>query len=126
VPIAWYERFGLAPAAGQTWDDLDLLPAASDAPNWMQYLAGLDPTNADDVFRITAIRQTNGLPLQIEWWGGTNGPAAPYVVQGAVELDPGDWEPVGTAPRAAGVTVWTNPLPADPRRFYRILAPPDP
>lgn len=126
VPIAWYERFGLAPAAGQTWDDLDPLPAASGAPNWMQYFAGLTPTNPADLFRIIAVRSAGDQTVQIEWWGGTNGPATPYVVQGAPDLERGPWESIGTAPRAAGVNVWTNPLPVDLRRGYRILARPDP
>lgn len=126
VPIFWYERFGLAPGAEETWDDLDWRPAACGDPNWFQYVSGLTPTNSADAFRILDIQQTNGQPTRLEWWGGTNGPAAPYVVQSAPVLEPSAWESIGESPRAAGLNVWTNAAPADVLRFYRILAEPDP
>ena len=125
VPIYWYERFGLAPGAEETWDDLDWRAAASGDPNWFQYVAGLTPTNSADAFRILDIQQTADQPTRLEWWGGTNGPAAPYVVQSAPALDPSAWEPVGASPRAAGLNVWTNAPPAGGARYYRILAEPD-
>ena len=125
VPISWYERFGIAPGAEETWDDLDWRPAAAGDPNWFQYVAGLTPTNSADAFRILDIQQTNGQPTRLEWWGGTNGPAAPYVVQSAPVLDPSAWEPVGASPRATGLNVWTNAPPADGARYFRILAEPD-
>ena len=126
VPVAWYQRFGLAPPAGGTWDDLDPLPAAAGEPNWFQYVAGLTPIDSTDAFRILNIQQVAGEPTRLEWWGGTNGPAAPYVVQSTPVLEPSAWESVGTSPRAAGLNVWTNATPADDLRFYRILAEPDP
>ena len=126
VPISWYERFGLAPGDGEIWNDLDWQPAASGDPNWFQYVSGLTPTNPADAFRILAIQQTNGQPTRLEWWGGTNGPAAPYVVQSATVLQPSAWAPVGASPRAAGLNVWTNAEPAADFRYYRVLAEPDP
>ena len=125
VPVAWYQRFGLAPGAEETWDDLDWRTAASGAPNWFQYVAGLTPTNSADAFRILDIQQTADQPTRLEWWGGTNGPAAPYVVESAPVLAPSAWEPVGASPRAAGLNVWTNAPPAGGARYYRILAEPD-
>lgn len=126
VPIAWYQRFGLAPAEGGTWDDLDPLPAAAGDPNWFQYVAGLTPTNSTDAFRILNIQQAAGEPTRLEWWGGTNGPAAPYVIQSSPVLKPSAWESIGTSPRTAGLNVWTNATPIDDLHFYRILAEPDP
>lgn len=125
VPVAWYQGFGLAPGAAETWDDLDWRPAASGDPNWFQYVAGLTPTNSADAFRILDIQQGGGQPTRLEWRGGTNGPTAPYVVQSAPALDPSAWESVGASPRAAGVNVWTNAPPAGGARYYRILAEPD-
>ncbi len=125
VPVAWYQRFGLAPGAEETWDDLDWRAAASGDPNWFQYVAGLTPTNSADAFRILDIQQVSDQPTRLEWWGGTNGPAAPYVVQSAPVLDPSAWESVGASPRAAGLNVWTNAPPAGGARYYRILAEPD-
>ena len=126
VPISWYERYGLAPGAAETWDDLDWRPAASGDPNWFQYVSGLTPTNSADAFRILDIQQNGGQPTRLEWWGGTNGPTAPYVVQSAPLLEPSAWEPIGASPRAAGVNVWTGAPPAGSGRYYRILAVPDP
>ena len=126
VPISWYERYGLAPGAEETWDDLDWRSAASGDPNWFQYVAGLAPTNSTDAFRILDIQQTDGQPTRLEWWGGTNGPAAPYVVQSATTLEPSAWESIGASPRAAGRNVWTNAEPAEDFRYYRVLAEPDP
>lgn len=125
VPVAWYQRFGLAPAAGQTWDDLDALPAACGAPNWFQYVSGLSPSDPADAFQILRIRQAIGSPTLIEWWGGTNGPANPYLIQSALDLDFGPWQSVGSSPRADGLNAWTNAQPADALRFYRVQALPD-
>jgi len=126
VPIAWYQRFGLAPAQNQTWDDLDWLPAASTVPNWFQYRAGLDPTDPEDSFRVRAIQQPAGEPVRLEWWGGTNGPATPYLIQSTLDLQHGPWEPIGTSPRVPGWNIWTNDAPPEAMRYFRILAPTDP
>lgn len=125
VPIDWYQRFDLSPGSGGTWDDLDPLPSAAGTPNWFQYVAGLNPTNPADAFQILAIQQSTGQPTRIEWWGGTNGPATPYVIQSATNLELGPWNPTGSTPRANGFNVWTNPEPTDTIRYYRILAQPD-
>ena len=124
VPVAWYQRFGLAPGASETYDDLDWKLAVSGSPHWVQYLAGLDPTNRADVFRILEIRQVLGQPVRIGWWGGTNGPATPYLIQSAADLDLGPWNTVGSSSRAPGLNVWTNTQPAGALRFYRIQAIP--
>ena len=125
VPIVWYERFGLAPAPGGTWDELDLLPSAAGPPNWFQFVAGLTPTNPADHFRIETIELADGQPTRILWWGGTNGPGEAYVVESTPTMEPSLWQPVGSIPRAAGLNVWTNPSPAESGQFFRIRATPD-
>lgn len=126
VPIAWYERFGLAPGGGETWDDLDLQAAASGAPNWFQYLSGLDPTEPDDHFIIRDIQRREGAPSVIVWWGGTNGPVAPYVIESTTNLFTGPWDAIGSSARVPGLNTWTNPVPGDRMEHYRIQATPDP
>ena len=123
VPVEWYQRFGLAPEAGGTWDDLDPLPSAAGSPNWFQYVAGLDPTDPADRFQILTIQQAAGQPARIEWLGGTNGPETPYVIQTTTNLDFGPWSATGSSPRVQGLNVWTNAPPADIKRYYRVLAP---
>ncbi len=126
VPIGWYEQFGMNPSTNGTWDDLDTLPAAGGTPNWIQYVAGLNPTNSTDTFRILSVRQENGQPLQIDWWGGTNGPATPYIIQSTFDVIHGPWESLGLHPRDSGVNTWTHADPDPAIRYYRILATPSP
>ena len=126
VPVEWYQRFGLAPGSSGAWDDLDPLPSAAGQPNWVQYVTGLNPTNPADQFHILTVHQAAGQPTRIDWWGGTNGPSAPYVIQSATNLEHGPWNPTGSIQRAAGLNTWTNTEPADVKRYYRILAQPDP
>ena len=126
VPIAWYLAFNLHPGDGQTWDDLDHLPAVGGDPHWRAYRAGLDPLLPGNRFEILGVRQTLGEPLRIEWRGGLHGPAKPYDVQSAPDLHRGPWESIGSSPRADGLNVWTSSVPADALRFYRIRALPDP
>ena len=125
VPVEWYQRFSLAPGSGDTWDDLDLLPSAAGAPNWVQYVTGLNPTNPVDLFEILTVQQAAGQPTRIEWWGGTNGPANPYVIQSTTNLEFGPWNSTGSIPRVEGLNTWTNAEPTDIKRYYRILALPD-
>ena len=123
VPIQWYRDHGLEPTQGESWNTIDLLPAASGDPNWIQYYAGLDPNDPDARFRIVEINRAAGQATFIHWRGGTNGPTAPYVVQSTTNLEIGPWATTGSAPRAEGLNIWTNPEPADVKRYYRILAP---
>ena len=123
VPVEWYQRFGLSPEDGGTWDDLDAAPSAAGLPNWVQYVTGLTPTDPADIFHILAVQQTAGQPARIEWWGGTNGPSTPYVIQATTNLEFGPWSATGSSPRVQGLNVWTNAPPADIKRYYRILAP---
>lgn len=123
VPIEWYQNHGLEPAPGESWDTIDLLPAASGDLNWIQYFAGLDPNDPDARFRIIEIDRIAGQPTLIHWRGGTNGPAAPYVVQSTTNLEIGPWASTGSVPRAEGLNIWTNTEPTDIKRYYRILAP---
>ena len=124
VPVEWYQRFGLAPDAGDTWDDLDPLPSAAGSPNWFQYVAGLNPTNPADQFQILTVQQAAGQPTRIEWWGGTNGPSTPYVIQTTTNIELGSWSSTGSSTRAQGLNVWTNAPPTEIKRYYRVLAPP--
>ncbi len=127
VPIGWYQQFGLNPSTNGTWNDLDTLPTAAGTPHWIQYVAGLNPTNALDTFRILAVRQGAGQPLQIEWWGGTNGPTSPYIIQSTLDVTNGtSWESIDINPRADGMNSWTAPNPATTTRYYRIRATPSP
>ncbi len=123
VPVEWYQRFGLAPEDGGTWDDLDAASSAAGLPNWVQYVTGLTPTDPADIFHILTVQQTAGQPARIEWWGGTNGPSTPYVIQATTNLEFGPWSATGSIPRVQGLNVWTNAPPADIKRYYRVLAP---
>ena len=70
-----------------------------------------------------AAHRAAGQSTFIHWRGGTNGPTAPYAVQSTTNLEIGPWATTGSAPRAEGLNIWTNPEPADVKRYYRILSP---
>lgn len=124
VPVEWYQRYDISPEAGRTWDDLDPLPSAAGSPNWFQYVAGLNPTNPADQFQILTVQQAAGQPTRLEWWGGTNGPSTPYVIQTTTNIELGSWSSTGSSARVQGLNVWTNAPPAEIKRYYRVLAPP--
>jgi hypothetical protein len=126
VPIEWYQQYGITPGVDEVWDALDTQPAASGDPNWFQYVAGLDPTDSNDIFHIRSIQQAAEQPVQLEWWGGTNGPSSPYLIQSSTNVDFGPWTPAGWSPRTEGVNIWSNAEPTDRMRYYRILAPMNP
>ncbi len=123
VPMDWYARFGLEPALGETWDDLDDKPSAAGAPNWTQYLAGLDPTDPAAVFEIRAVNRDPGMAATVQWLGGTNGPARDYILESA-PAPGGPWTAAGSVPRQPGLHAWTDEFSDGERRFYRVLAAP--
>ena len=126
VPTAWYQGFGILPANGQSWDALDFVDsAANGTPNWMQYPAGLDPTDIDSVFRILAIDTDEGRVPRIKWWGGLHGPPSPYVIQATTNPATGSWETIGTSHRAAGTNTWTGDEPLNGAPIFRIVAEQD-
>lgn len=96
VPVEWYARFGLEPGSGESWNDLDVIASAAGTPNWAQYMAGLDPTDAKALFQILAVRYDSGM-ARVEWRGGTNGLASDYMIQSAPAPE-GPWPHAGSSP----------------------------
>jgi hypothetical protein len=127
TPIAYYDQFGLTPAGEGvgTWEELDALDSDGDGvPNWQEFVAGTDPTSITSVFRILGATVTGG-NVQLDWYGGTNGPIAPYIVEGATSLvgTTIGWMNVTNRNRAEGVNSVTN-IPAQGMMFFRVLATP--
>lgn len=124
VPIGWYERFGLSPGPGMTWDSLDHQPSIAGPPYWQQFVSGLDPTDPAAVLRIFSIAPGPGQRPTLAWWGGTNGPSSVYLIQRAKDAA-SPWQTIGQSPRADGMHTWTSPAAFTGSDLYRIVAEPD-
>ena len=124
VPIGWYERFGLSPGPGETWDDLDHKPSVAGPSYREQFFTGLDPTDPASVLRIFSIAPGIDQRPTIEWWGGTNGPTSPYLIQRALDAA-SPWQTIGERPRVSGLHSWTSPAPFTGSEIYRIAVDPD-
>jgi len=130
IPISYYDQFGLtlAGAGVDTWEELDALDSDSDGvSNMDEFIAGTIPTNPASFFRILGATVTGG-NVDLKWYGGTNGPVIPYIVEGATSL-------VGTTigwlnmtneeDRVEGTNSWSG-TPGHSMLFFRVLATPDP
>lgn len=127
VPVDWFGRFGLAPTNWQALAEIEQQdPNGNGMPLWQEYYAGTNPTNAGDVFAITGFGLLADHAPYMEWWGGTNGSMAPYVIESATNLaDAASWQAVGSKSREEGTNTWFGLGSADAGpRFYRVLAVP--
>jgi hypothetical protein len=56
TPIAYYTDAGIGPEEGGDWDDVDYYDSDGDGMlNWMEYIAGTDPTDPLSVFLIVTV-----------------------------------------------------------------------
>jgi len=128
TPISWFARFNLAPQAGTDWDDLDLLDSDGDGvANWQEYIGGTDPTDATSYLHITNIEVSPYNIILLQWIGGTNGPASPYLIEGLADMNSPLrlWSTIGQVPRTSGTNTWQiQQLPSAPLRLFRIRALP--
>jgi hypothetical protein len=131
TPTSWYEGFGMVPTDFNltTWEELDEHdPDGDNMLNWMEYVAGTDPTDPTSVFRIVRVTTLADQNTHIEWLGGTTGPEEPYIIQRTLSLANPDWETVSEIHREEGINRWTsNDLSgsSSSSAFYRILALPE-
>ncbi len=129
--LSWFDQFDLMPAdAGvATFEQLlDVDSDGNDMSNWQEYIAGTDPTDPESMFRLLGVvlDPETGVTV-VNWYGGTNGPVSPYIVQTLDSLSGGtlSWETLtNAAARVPGTNFWQGPLEGD-IRFFRIQAIPD-
>ena len=114
VPKTWVDEYGLLPNGG-TDDEYE---AALKAPSgkftasgeplcrWHDYVAGTDPTDVNDLFRITAIEVVDGM-VSLSWSPDLRNadPPREYQVLGKESLIFGDWAPTNSASRFFRVDV---------------------
>lgn len=123
TPIAWLIDHRIPPGDDEDWDAADYVDSDGDgALNWQEYVAGTRPDDEESVLKIVTIHALQGLPVYLEWIGGTIGPVSPYIVDSSPTLIDPDWQPIGTRARVEGLNDWMGGEPLDDHRFFRIRA----
>jgi len=125
TPIYWLVENGLTNATYPTFAaaaeaDLDHDGMAT----WKEFLAGTDANDELSVFELIAHGQSDGSNY-VQWIGGTNGSALPFVVMGSSNLIHGGWmELDGNVERnASGTNTWWYENDT-PYQFLRIEVQP--
>jgi hypothetical protein len=118
VPFTWFDSWGVGRFPGQDFDG-DGFSALN------EYLAGTDPSDDANCFRIVKTWTENDL-VYIQFLGNDSGDATPYIVEGATNGLAGGWSVLDSSvPRVAAPAVtntWSGPvLPSGPA-FYRVKA----
>ncbi len=121
VPVTWLrETFGESAdyeaLAGEDSDD-------DGQANWVEYMAGTDPNDAEDSFRMVQPQADAGGGFTFRWNGSDrHGTHAPFQVWGSETLAPDSWVPLSPLllRNSAGVNEWTHENPSISPYFYQI------
>ena len=94
-------------------------PDGDGFPNWMEYLAGTNPTNAASKLRFTGIQSqlVNGQSQIVLHW--LTAPGKAYEVQWSSSLPGGAWNTLGTMSGDGNVSAYTD-SGTSAARFYRL------
>lgn len=115
---AWRQRyFETTEAVGDAADDAD--PDGDGSDNGDEYVAGTDPTDGSDFFRITsAVRVEEGFAVSFAAKAGRL-----YELQRRQDLGAGAWITVGSTGLmdAEGQGSLTDPDPPSDRAFYQVF-----
>ncbi|MGD1083199.1 MAG: chitobiase/beta-hexosaminidase C-terminal domain-containing protein, partial [Verrucomicrobiota bacterium] len=98
-------------------DDAD--PDGDGVPNWEEYLAGTNPTNALSRFQFNYAGLAPGDPQNINL-GWLTAPGKYYLLESAPALGPTNWTPISTNLGDGGLFQIPLTNPVDSSRFYRI------
>lgn len=114
VPAWWLAAYGLG-----TNDAAALADADGDgSPNWHEYYAGTNPTNAASVLQIESVAASAGTELTVTW---ASVAGKVYTVSECPDLAAGSWTPLATNITA---TAPLNSIPLDvsgmSAGFFRI------
>lgn len=115
TPYSWYAQYNIT---NSNFDLADTIDADSDLmPNWAEYVAGTDPTNAASVFRITTFSGVTG-PATVSCQSVTG---RVYGMLYATNLVGGAWSPVtGASITGTSAVIVLTDTNAIPRRYYRL------
>jgi len=100
--------------------DPDADPDHDGIPNWMEYLAGTNPTNADSTLGFSYVEppQTSKPGVTLHWAAMTG---RVYVLESKAALIGGDWTAISTNILGDGtMRAFTHSNTVDQSRFYRI------
>jgi hypothetical protein len=90
-------------------------------PNWKEYLAGTDPTNASSLLKITGMGTQAGSNYVV-WTGGGETDLPPFIIQRRTNGWEGDWEPAAYEPHSPLNTsnTWFDDMSV-PAAYYRVV-----
>lgn len=120
VSDEWKVKFFGSASAPEADDDAD--PDGDGVPNWREYLAGTNPTNAQSRLCFSSAQWTNAAtgPAPVLRW--LSAPGVNYFIESASTLDGTGWTALTNTP-GTGETLEAVDAGAGGRaRFYRIRA----
>lgn len=117
MPDEWETTHGFLPAdPADAAGDLD----GDGQSNLEEYLAGTDPTTAEDVLQIQATRDPDGATV-IQFHAASN---KTYAVEYRELLQAGEWNRlISVAAAASNRTITLRDPAVVPKRFYRVVTP---
>jgi hypothetical protein len=95
-------------------------PDGDGVPNWLEYLAGTDPTDPSSCLQFSqaGMQVVNGQPqLAIQW---LTAPGKAYEVQWSSSLAGGVWNVLGTVSGDGTITAFPDTNVTSDARFYRL------
>ena len=107
------------PAAADNAD-----PDGDGVPNWMEYLAGTDPTNPQSKLQVGIsgwATVTNKLQARLNW---LTAPGKAYELQSCNNLPPGNWTTIASVSGDGTVSSQSDTNSPAPSRYYRLLVLP--
>lgn len=116
LPDQWKTNFfgSLLNPAGDPNAD----PDGDGVPNWKEYLAGTNPTNAESRLQLqTAGLQSGGSQPKLQW---LTAPGKVYVLESTDDLGSGSWTTVDTFTGDGYVQEFIQTNALDSSRFYRV------
>ncbi len=111
VPYAWLDGYYPGEHSAQDYEDLAMQSASNGTlAVWQMYVAGLDPTDAEAVFRMTDVRSVSGAQIAVA--AASNRAYRIEFLDGALSNAPQAWN----AFQANGA--WTNTEPFTNRHLF--------
>jgi hypothetical protein len=98
-------------------------PDGDGVPNWLEYLAGTDPTSANSRLRLeVAPDSQNRKAIALQW---LSAPGKRYSLETAMDLSSSDWSVLAeNLPGDGTVQEWIHTNVSSTTRFYRIRLQP--
>lgn len=120
TPQSWLAQYTNAnPNLSITNDSTDV--DGDGMQEWQEYVAGTSPADSSSVLKLLD-QQRNGNTNVIHWLGSASA-LGNYQVEARTNLSSGSWAPLGTVVKIAGTNTYSEAVPTQTLRFYRVSIP---